>query len=78
MAEVLQPLIIEVGKKKKRDIRSLSTGRVMHEVERGIQSAVARLQAEHPDKKIVPVITVVRRKKKSSPATRIRKRLGIS
>ncbi|MEM9457277.1 MAG: hypothetical protein AAGF11_24070 [Myxococcota bacterium] len=67
MAEILQPVVVEVGKKKKREIRNLKSGRgrLMDEVQRTVQATVARLQADHPDKKIVPVVSVVRRKKKS-------------
>jgi len=60
------PIILDMGKKKKRAVRDLKRGRgrLMDEVEQTVEEVREGLGAEAEGKELVPIVLVYRRKQK--------------
>jgi hypothetical protein len=66
MTEAISPIIVDLGKKKKKVIRAFKKGRgrAMDEVEQAIEEVRSGLGAEADGKTIVPVVLLYRKKVK--------------
>lgn len=62
----LSPIILDVGKKKKRQVKDLKRGRgrLMDEVEQTLEDVRAGLGPQAEAKEIVPVVLLIRQKPK--------------
>jgi hypothetical protein len=62
----LAPIILDLGKKKKRAIKSLKRGRgrLMDEVEQTLAEVRAGLGADGSNKELVPIVMIYQRKRK--------------
>ncbi len=60
------PIILDLGKKKKRAIKGLKRGRgrLMDEVEQTIEEVRAGLGADAANKEIVPIVMIYQKKRK--------------
>ncbi len=66
MAEEITPIVLKVGKRKKRAIKDLKRGRgrLMDEVEETLEEVRIGLGAEGAQKGLVPVVLLYREKPK--------------
>jgi hypothetical protein len=62
----IAPIILDLGKKKKRQLRDLKRGRgrLMDDVEETLEEVRANLGAQAQDKELVPVIMIYKKKSK--------------
>jgi hypothetical protein len=60
------PIIVDLGKKRRRSIRALKRGRgrLMDEVSRATEEVRRGLGEEAADKEIIPVVLIYQRKRK--------------
>lgn len=72
--EDINPIIVDLGKKKRKAIKDLKRGRgrALDQIEQAVQEVRASLGAEGEGKTLVPVVVVYRRKQKKS-----RRRAGL-
>jgi hypothetical protein len=66
MIEHTAPIILDLGKKKRRALKDLKRGRgrLMDEVEQSLEEVRVSLGEEMQGKQIVPIILVYKRKEK--------------
>ena len=66
MTEETVPIILNLGKKRKRALKELKRGRgrLMDEVEQAVEEVRAGLGAEASLKQIVPIVLIYRKKQK--------------
>jgi hypothetical protein len=66
MVETTVPIIVDLGKKKRRSLKSLKRGRgrLVDEVEQAIGEVREGLGAESENKEIVPIVIIYRKKQK--------------
>jgi len=74
MTDELSPIILDVGKRKRRAIKDLERGRgrIMDEVEQTLAEVRQRLGSAAEGKELVPLVMIYRRKPKR------RRRRGLS
>lgn len=68
ISQEISPIIIELGKTKRRVIKRLKrgTGKAMDEVQQAIAEVRASLGPEGPNREIVPVVLIYRKKTRRS------------
>ena len=66
MAKATEPIIVSLGKQRRKRIRDLKrgTGKLMDEVDGVVEQVRAGLGDEEKDTKLVPIVLVYRQKQK--------------
>jgi hypothetical protein len=69
MIEHTAPIILDLGKKKKRALRALQVGRgrLIEEVEQAIEQVRTGLGEEGEGKQLVPIVLIYKSKRKRRP-----------